>query len=345
MKVDAIALARKFKTKFEEQKQQGQFAQVAKLITCSLQLIPSEYNRQIFGYIPGIFRQVELDASQIQTADIFIGEPVIYKVFYPDNRDLYGISYFYIFCYLKENSSQLNVYFQSAHPEYKKLSTDEYDLSQSKISFEGSISAFRPDNISVISISDPGHFVPGFTSSYYVGSAELNFNLSIARVLETICNLAGIELKNTLLFGSSAGTFGALLTSTYLSQKTNVLAVNSQINIHYRAGLMAEFLGISQPEKLLEKFGDRISCLHRFQQDICSIPNIYILANVNDNLYQKNFKFYQLYLTKYTGKGIDNQSVFDSYYGVEGHGRPEPNSLKRKIQIAREVLTMNSTAE
>ena len=343
MKANAIALARKFKTQFEELQQQNQFARIAQLITCSLQLIPSEYNQQIFGYIPGIFRQVELDASQIQSADIFIGEPVIYKIFYPGKQELYGISYFYIFCYFKENSSQLNVYFQSAHPEYKKLSIDEYDLSQGKISFEGSVSAFSPDNISVISVSDPGHFVPGFTSSYYVGSVDLNFNQIVAKVLENICRLAKIKLKNTMLFGSSAGTFGALLTSTYLSQKTNVLAVNSQINIHYRNRLMKHFLGIGQPKKVLKEFGDRVSCIHRFQQDICSVPNIYILANVNDNLYQRNFKFYQLYLSKYTSKGINNQSVFDSYYGVEGHGRPEPNSLRRKIQIAREVLTMNST--
>ena len=345
MKANAIALARKFKTQFEELQQQNQFARIAQLITCSLQLIPSEYNRQIFGYIPGIFRQVELDASQVQSTNIFIGEPVIYKVFYPGKQNLYGISYFYIFCYFKENTSQLNVYFQSAHPEYEKLSIDEYDLNQSKISFEGSVSAFNPDNISVISVSDPGHFVPGFTSSYYVGSVDLNFNQLVAKVLENICRLADIKLKNTMLFGSSAGTFGALLTSTYLTQKTNVLAVNSQINIHYRNRLMEKFLGVSHPKKLLKEFGDRVSCIHRFQQDICSVPNIYILANVNDNLYQRNLKFYQLYLSRYTGKGINNQSVFDSYYGVEGHGRPEPNSLRRKIQIAREVLTMNSTLE
>ena len=345
MKVNAIALARKFKTQFEKLKQQRQFTRIAELISCSLQLIPSEYNRQIFGYIPGIFRQIEIDALQIQSSDIFIGEPVVYKIFYPAKQELYGISYFYVFCYFKENPSQLNVYFQSAHPGYEKLSIDEYDLNQSKISFEGSVSAFSPDNISVISVSDPGHFVPGFTSSYYVGSAELNFNQLVAKVLENICSLADIKLNNTMLFGSSAGTLGALLTSTYLTQKTNVLTVNSQINIHYRNKLMEKFLGISQPKKLLEKFGDRVSCIHRFQQDICSVPNIYILANVNDNLYQRNFKFYQLYLSRYTGKGINNQSVFDSYYGVEGHGRPEPNSLKRKIKIAREILTMNSTLQ
>ncbi|NJL52891.1 MAG: hypothetical protein HC930_12980 [Hydrococcus sp. SU_1_0] len=62
--------------------------------------------------------------------------------------------------------------------------------------------------------------MPGLTSSYYVGSAELNFNQIIAQVLDNICNLAKINLQDTMLFGSSAGTFGALLSSTYLKQKT-----------------------------------------------------------------------------------------------------------------------------
>ena len=273
----------------------------------------------------------------------FIGEPVVYKVYYPAEQELYAIPYFYVFCYLKENSQQLNVYFQSAHPKYKNLSPEQYHLNREKISFEGCVSAFNPDNISVISISDPGHFVPGFTSSYYAGSAQLNFTKVIAEFLENICNLSNISPNNTLLFGSSAGTFGALLSSTYFKQKTNVLTVNSQISLQYRNHLMKTFFGISQPQELLKQFGGQISCNCRFQQKINSVPNIYVLANINDNLYQRNFKFYQLYLTNFTRKGVNNQSVFDSYYGVDGHGRPESSSLKAKIKIAREILTMKST--
>ena len=152
-------------------------------------------------------------------------------------------------------------------------------------------------------------------------------------------------MSDALLFGSSAGTFGALLTSTYLQQKTNVLAVNSQVFLQYRGQLMETCFGLNAPKQLLAEYGDRVSCIHRFQQAIKSVPNLYILANINDRLYQRNFDFYQLYVSKYTKQGVDNQSVFDSYYGVEGHGRPEPNSLKEKIKIARKVLTMKSTFE
>ncbi|MGD1919017.1 MAG: hypothetical protein ACFCAD_09055 [Pleurocapsa sp.] len=59
-------------------------------------------------------------------------------------------------------------------------------------------------------------------------------------------------------------------------------------------------------------------------------------------MYSRNFKFYQIYLERFSKKGANNQSVFDSYYGVDGHGRPEQSSLKAKIKIAREVLTMKS---
>lgn len=345
MKVDAIALARKFKLQFEKYQQERRFSGIADTISCALQILPSDYNRQIFGYIPGIFREIELSGSQIDTQDLFWGEPVVYKVHYPESQALYGMTYFYIFCYLKPKSSLLNVYFQSAHPQFAKLSPSEYELSQSKIGFEGSISAFNPDNTSVISISDPGHFVPGLTSSYYLGSSQLNFNAIIAKVLERICYLANISLQNTMLFGSSAGSFGALLTSTYLKQKTNVLAVNSQIFLQYRNHLMKTLFGSDRPQQLINQFGDRISCIQRFQQALEIVPNIYILANINDKLHQRNFEFYQLYVNKYASKGINNQSVFDSYYGVEGHGRPEPSSLKAKIKIAREILTMKSTFE
>ncbi len=344
MSGDAIALAKKIKIQFEHCQKRRQYSQMAKLITYALQVIPSDYNQQIFGYIPNLFSQVELDlTAQIQAKDLLIGEPVVYKIYYPAQQELYGIPYFYIFCYIQENSQQLNVYFQSAHPGSKNLSPDQYHLNQSTINFEGGISAFNSHNLSVISISDPGHFIPGLTSSYYAGSAELNFTKLIAQVLEQICDLAKIKLNNTMLFGSSAGSFGALLSSTYLQQKTNVLAVNSQIYLQNRNHLMKSLFGVNQPQNLLTKFGNQIDCSYRFQQNLKSIPNIYILANINDHLHQRNFDFYQLYLSRFTQKGLNNQSVFDSYYGIEGHGRPETTSLKAKIAIARKILTMKSS--
>jgi len=347
MDIDTLSLSQEIEDKFKQLKQDNEFSEIARLITYAFQVNSRSDNQRIFGYIPSIFRTIEifLDSDSIKLHHIFMGEPVIYKIYYLNNLQLYGLNYFYVYCYLKEKSDLLNVYFQSAHPSYKKLSPLNYQLEQKKVTFEGCISSFDDNNLSVISISDPGQFVPNLTSSYYVGSAELNFTKIIAQVLSKITNLANISLSKTMLFGSSAGTFGALLSSTYLTEKTNVLAVNGQINIQYRRDIMQPCFGINQPKELLQKFGRQVSCLYRFKQELKQVPNIYILANINDNLYQRNFKFYQNYVKKFTTKGINNQSVFDSYYGIDGHGRPEQFSLKKKIKIAREVLTMRSTIQ
>ncbi|BAZ43356.1 hypothetical protein NIES4102_03560 [Chondrocystis sp. NIES-4102] len=344
MDSEAIALAQKIRIQFEVFKQQKQFSQIAKLLTYALQVIPREYNQHIFGYIPSIFREIViLDPHQIQPTDVFIGEPVIYKIYFPEQQTLYNLPFFYLFCYFKDNSQQLDIYFQSANQDYLDFSVDDYYLNQQKVYFEGCLSAFKNHNISVISVGDPGQFIPGITSSYYAGSTNFNFVKLIAEVLESLAKIAGISSHETLLFGSSAGTFGALLTSTYFQQKVNVLAVNSQIFLHNRKQLMQTLFGISDRQTLLEKYGSQICCLHRFQEELSSVPNIYILANINDHLYSRNWEFYQMYIKIYTAQGINNQSVFDSYYGIQGHGRPRVLALKNKIRIAREILTMKSS--
>ena len=345
MSVDTLDRITKIKDKFQQLKQEHNYTAIAELITYSFQVFSRQDTIAIFNYIPGIFRTIEiwLDRESIQSKDIFIGEPVIYKIYYGNNRQLYGLDYFYVFCYFKEKSHQLNVYFQSANPDRKKLLPQDYELKSSKVSFEGSLSSFNGDNISVVSVSDPGQFIPDLTSSYYVGSPELNFPKVIASVLDRITDLASISLAETLLFGSSAGTFGALLTSTYLAKKTNVLAVNSQINVAYRRQIIQACLGIEDPKQVIRQFEARVSCIRRFNESLSAVPNVYILANINDNLYQRNFNFYQQYVKNFSHQGINNQSVFDSYYGVDGHGRPEPASLKAKIQLARIILTMRST--
>lgn len=347
MDKDAIALAKKIKDKFELLKQEKQFRDIGKLLTYALQVNSNELNQHIFGYIPNIFREIELfpTTNKIETQDLYVGEPVVYKIHYPNQQNLYDIPFIYIFCYLKENSQKLNVYFQSAHPQYEKLSAADYDLERHLINFEGCVSAFNPDDISVISVSDPGQFIPGMTSSYYLGSADFNLVEFIAEILESICKKANISCEEIMLFGSSAGTFGALLSSTYFQNKVNVLAVNSQIFLQNRSKMMKLLFNLVNRKQLMAKYGHQISCEYRFRQQLKSIPNLYILANVNDHLFLRNFDFYRLYINRHTDKGINNQSIFDSYYGVDGHGRPESSSLKAKIKIAREILTMKSTNE
>ncbi len=327
--------------RLSELKQKSDFAKIAQLISYAFETNYTLSNRRIFGYIPGLFREIVIDKepNNINAQDIAIGEPVIYKIYFPAEKTIAQIPYFYLFCYLKGSSHQLDVYFQSANRHSEILSQQDYTLAQKKITFQGMISAFE-NNRSTICISDPGHFVPGLHSSYFVGSADLNFAEFISKIIEKICNLAHISLQDTLLFGPSAGGVGALLSSTYFSDKVHVMSANSQIDVYRLLPTMRAFLGTDDTHILLSKFGDQVSCTHRFQQDISSVPNIYLLANINDNIYAKNCELYQIYQQRFVSKGKNNQSIFDSYYGFEGHVQPDKAALKRKMDFARANLTL-----
>lgn len=341
-----ISTEKSTEKKFRQLKQNFCYAEIGELITHSLLVNSNEFNRIIFGYIPANFREIEIssDSYNLDNRNIFIGEPVIYKIFFPFSLTMRGIPYFYIFCYLKKDCKGLNVFFQSASKSSKRLFPKHYNLLSKKINFEGIISGFG-NNLSCISISDPGHFIPGLYSSFYAGTPELNFAQAISTMVEKIANLANIELKDVFLFGSSAGGMGALLSSTYFSSKVQVMSVNAQISTHTISAPMKTLLGTDNPEYLIDKFSNRVCCIHRFQENINSVPNMFLSANTNDKLYQKNYKFYQLYRQLFSGIGKNNQSVFDSYCGVNGHGRPDKKSLKIKIRIAREILTLDSNIE
>lgn len=198
------------------------------------------------------------------------------------------------------------------------------------------------NNLSFIFISDPGHFIYSLYSSFYVGKQELNFAHLITTVVEKIVKLAGAKLENTFLFGSFDGGIGALLSSGYFSSKVQVMSLNTQISTYTLSESMKILLGTDNQEYLLDKFGERVCCMNKFEKDIAGTPNIFLSANTKDSIYQKNYKFYQLYRKLFSGRDKNNQSVFDSYCGSTGHGRPDKKSLKTKIRIVRELLTMNS---
>ena len=332
------------KLKLAEIKNRSSYSELAELITSSLKQNSSQINRRVFGYIPQLFREISINnwhQGVINSSNLPVGEPVIYKINFPQQETMRKIPFFYLFCYIKDRSKDLNVYFQSATIASNPYKQSEYSISSRKIAFEGLISAFS-ESESAICISDPGHFIPGLKSSFYVGTKKINFASLIANVIEDICSAAQIKLENTLLFGSSAGGMGALLSSTYFSDKVQVLSVNTQIYTHGMAKVMRVLLGTQERKILVKKFGDRISCMQRFSKQLNQVPNIYLLVNVNDNLYQRNYKFFQRYQKLYTGKNRANQSIFDSYFGLPGHGRPDKVSLKKKIAIARASLTMKA---
>jgi tetratricopeptide (TPR) repeat protein len=339
-------IEQEIKNRFYDLKNKACLPEIAELITYAFQVNSGASNRKIFGYIPEIFREIEIkhQDGEISREQVFLGEPVIYKIYFGRDRHIVQIPYFYIFCYLKPSSYQLNVYFQSANHQSKLFTQEDYILERKKVFFEGMISAFEQD-VSTICISDPGHFIPNQHSSYYVGTPEINFAQLISQVVENICNEANISLKDTFLCGASAGGVGALLSSTYFSSKVHVMSINSQIDTYGIPETMRVFLGTDDQEFLLTKYAAQVSCIERFQQDIKSIPNIYLLVNVNDNIHPRNYQLYQIYQQLFVSQGKNNQSIFDSYYGAPGHNQPERNLLKAKIKFGRENLMLELNPE
>ena len=319
-------------------KKHSSYSEIAQLLAHTFKNTPQEINHQVFGYIPRLFREIELKnaVDRIDISQVYIGEPVIYKIGFPEGQAIKGIPFFYVFCYLKETPA-LNVYFQSEAAK-NKLVQKQYTLADEKIIFEGIASAFQEPE-SVICISDPGHFIPELASSFYIGSKTINFPQIISSVIENICNVAKIKLSNTFLFGSSAGGIGALLSSTYFSSKVHVMSVNAQITTHNLAKVIKTLLETDNRDTITKQYSDRVSCLHRFRQNISSVPNIYILSDINNSTHEINFDFFQLYQRKFALSGTENQSIFDSYVDI-GHGCPNKALLKTKIKIARTILTM-----
>ncbi|NJL51967.1 MAG: hypothetical protein HC930_06620 [Hydrococcus sp. SU_1_0] len=76
-----------------------------------------------------------------------------------------------------------------------------------------------------------------------------------------------------------------------------------------RVKVMNTLLETSDRHTLFKKFADRICCLNRFQEKVNSVPNIYLLANINNDLYQINYKLYQLYQQLFVAKNM-GQSIY-----------------------------------
>ena len=92
--------------RLKELKQEFNFGKIAELLTYSLKANYSDINRQVFGYIPELFREIEISKhpEDISERDLVLGEPVVYKIYFPSGHTFIEIPFFYLFCYLKENS-------------------------------------------------------------------------------------------------------------------------------------------------------------------------------------------------------------------------------------------------
>lgn len=299
--------------------------------------------RKTFGEISTLFPEVEIKNVD-QSIPVFY-HPVFYKVYFPEPQNLGGIGYFYVMTYFKRNIESVNVYFQSANRNNLDNRSENYSLLSSSKMFEGMGSAFRDYKNSFISVSDPGHFIEGCSSSFYMGSSSCHFSLHIASFLNRVFRSYKINYEQVLLIGSSAGADGALMTGSLLNQKVNILSVNSWLNLLSRNRLTKVLFGTNDKEILIQKYENQLCCFKQYSQlreKSDAVPNIYLLCNIRDKLHQINLKFFNFLIERFSDPDLNNHFIFDSYFGVEGHGRPNKDAFKEKIKIARQSLTMRS---
>lgn len=297
-----------------------------------------------FGNLADIFPEVMVE-NPLEDLPTY-NYPVFYKVFLPSGKVVSRINYFYVFSYIRKDVKSLNVYFQSAAVSDKSQTESAYSLASGSIRFEALKSAFMDKTTSFVSISDPGHFVKGAPTSFYVGSAGCDFSYYIASFIERLLLAYNLPHRRTLLFGSSAGAVGALMCGAILSKKVNVLSVNCQLELASRRWVLKKFFDGLSRQEAEQQYGTQLSCFKRYEEVSLEtprkVPNIYLLCNIRDDLHSRNVSFFEFLIRSFSNSEYKNQFVFDSYYGVEGHGRPKPVQLKEKMKIARKSLTMSS---
>jgi len=240
----------------------------------------------------------------------------------------------FVFSHIVPEATSARVYFQNASTNFQNATPDEYTNAK-KVPYNGIGEAIKNDKMSTICFTDPGVFTGrGVTTSWYSVVNGVDVCNYMGQFLKYWLNSAGIKPHQALLFGSSAGSFGALRTATFLDEKTNVLSANGQIDRIF------EFEGTTNRHDLISYYD---KCFRR-QSRI--IPNIYLLCNYRDRNIRLNRVFVDLVSNfHYEKKGTTRPNiVLDLYDGIKGHGRPRKSNLLQKIQVA-ELLLKSSQDE
>ena len=235
---------------------------------------------------------------------------------------------FYVFSNINKNASSGKVYFQNASSKLKQAVPNDFREATAKnVPYDGLKQAVTNSNQSTICISDPGIFIKGKTTSWYSVVNEVDICFYIAQFLRHWFEAASLKPSKTLMFGSSAGSFGALRTATFLNTKTNVISVNGQIKRNF-----------NYEDKTYEH--DLLNYYKKCLEHNTVIPNIYLLCNYRDNNTLLNYKFFDLITNyPYEKKGTYRPNIiFDLYDGLNGHLRPRRENLLQKIDIAEVVL-------
>jgi hypothetical protein len=236
---------------------------------------------------------------------------------------------FFIFLSVVKTSNELDVFFQSAYSPHLELTAQDYNTS--KVTFEG-VGQARARRRNVIAISDYGHYIYGMSSSFYCGSAKINYCRKIGTAVEMIMNRMGISHSHVVFIGSSAGADGALHSATYMNHPVTVIAVNPWILLHKVKQLRDYHLnafGDFPEEELLKRYGAQLSAIVRYQES-STMPVLRLLLNRNDKTcFNPGMSFVSTCGRKF------KRLCVDIYAGPQQHVRPPKDEYLRKIEETR----------
>ncbi|MEM9272328.1 MAG: hypothetical protein AAGA80_05110 [Cyanobacteria bacterium P01_F01_bin.143] len=237
---------------------------------------------------------------------------------------------FFAFSNIIPGATSGRVYFQTANNEFRNSTPSEY-TSAKDVPFNGIGQAIKDQTRSTICFSDPGIFSDkNIITSWYSEVDKVDICAYIGQFLQHWLNCISLKPDQILMIGSSAGSFGALRSATFLDGKTNVLSVNGQIDRDFK------YKGNTYRHDLINYFEKYF----RLKKNNLTIPNIYLLCNYRDRNIRLNRVFADLISNfPYEKRGTTRPNiVLDFYDGIYGHGRPHKGNLLEKINIADLVL-------
>ena len=234
----------------------------------------------------------------------------------------------YAFSNIIPNSNSGRIYFKNASPKLRSSTPQDYlEATARYVSYDGFGQVVNDKIRSTLCICEPGNYIKDRATSWYSVVNNVDICEFLAEFISYWLEAASLNYNDLFMFGSSAGSFGALKTATFLGGKSNVMVVNAQIieilkynNCQYKNDLLKHY------QKCLQK---RIV-----------IPNIYLLCNLRDKNTILNRKFFDL-ITEYEYERNSTYKPnisFDLYDGLNGHLRPRKQNLLQKIDLAEAIL-------
>lgn len=233
------------------------------------------------------------------------------------------------FLKLNSNDERLLISFPGAFPGAMTQTPQSYSLPYR---MGGMRLAFDLTNYNHLVFSDPGQFLGGLATSFFLGTKEVNLYIILYNMINKVINSLGFKHENILLFGGSAGGFVAYQVSNLFPEKINTFMLNQQVIISDYVPLIkykyfSKFFGLLDDKLTINssEFATRVNCIKASRNSSISSKKYHFLCNYNDPHFLRNL---ELFNETYK---ISEITTMETYNGPNCHAAPEYDFLKQKI--------------